>query len=135
MGFNQFIIQAGNTNLDTYDDESILLNYSIVDITNIASRNTSFTKEITIPGTPINNEFFQRIFDVNIDLEITSYNPKRAIPAKIIIGGSVVFQGNLQLLSIVKNQKQVEYNIVLTGILKNLLYNFGDYNLQQLDLS
>jgi hypothetical protein len=135
MGFNQFIIQAGNTNLETYDDESILLNYSIVDITNIASRNTSFTKEITIPGTPINNEFFQRIFDVNIDLGITSYNPKRAIPAKIIIGGSVVFQGNLQLLSIVKNQKQVEYNIVLTGILKNLLYNFGDYNLQQLDLS
>lgn len=133
--FNQFIIQVGNINLDTYDNESILLNYSIVDITDIASRSTSFSKEITIPGTPKNNEFFQRIFDVNIDIDITSYNPKRAIPAKIIIGGSVVFQGNLQLLSIVKNQKQVEYNIILTGILKNLLYNFADYTLQQLDLS
>jgi len=135
MGFNQFIIQAGNTQLDTYDDETILLNYSIVDITNVANRETSFSKEITIPGTPKNNQFFQNIFDVNVDLDITSYNPKRSIPAQIIIGSSTVFQGNLQLLSIVKNQKSVEYNIVLTGILKNLLYNFGDYTLQQLDLS
>ena len=132
---NQFKIIAGNTILDTYDNETILLNYSIVDITDIASRNTSYTKEITLPGTPLNNEYFKQIFDVNIDIGITSYNPKRAIPAKIVIGGSTVFQGNLQLLSITKNQKQVEYNIVLTGILKNLLYNFADYTLQQLDLS
>ena len=135
MEFNQFIIQAGDTQLDTYDDETILLNYSIVDITDIASRNTSFSKEITIPGTPKNNQFFQNIFDVNVDLEITSYNPKRAIPAQIMIGTRTIFQGNLQLVSITKNQKSVEYNIILTGILKNLLYNFGDYSLQQLDLS
>ena len=133
--FNQLTIQAGNTQLDCYDNESILLNYSIVDVKDTASRNTSFSKEITLPGTPKNNQFFKNIFDVNIDLEITSYNPKRALPAKIIIGSRTVFQGNLQLLSITKNQKQVEYNVVLTGILKNLLYNFGDYTLQQLDLS
>jgi hypothetical protein len=135
MAQNQFIIQAGDIQLDTYDDDSILLNYSIVDITDIASRNTSFSKELTIPGTPKNNDFFERIFDVNVDLSITSYNPKRAIPAQIIIGTRTVFQGNLQLVSITKNQQMVEYNIILTGILKNLLYNFGDYSLQQLDLS
>ena len=135
MAFNQFQIYANNTLLDTYDDLELSLNYQITDITDITTRSTSFSKTIVIPGTANNNEFFKNIFELNIDLSVSSYNPKVAIPCSISIGDDQVFVGNMQLLKVIKNQKLVEYEIIITGILKNLLYNFGDYFLSDLDLS
>lgn len=135
MAFNQFQIYANNTLLDTYDDLELSLNYQITDITDITTRQTSFSKTIVIPGTNNNNEFFKNIFELNIDLSVSSYNPKVAIPCSISIGDEQVFVGNMQLLKVVKNQKLVEYEIIITGILKNLLYNFGDYFISDLDIS
>lgn len=135
MAYNQFQIYANNTLLDTYDDLELSLNYQITDITDITSRSTSFSKTIVIPGTINNNEFFKNIFELNIDLSVSSYNPKVAIPCSISIGDNQVFVGNMQLLKVVKNQKLVEYEVIVTGILKNILYNFGDYFLSDLDLS
>jgi len=135
MAFNQFKIYANNTVLDTYDDFEISLNYQITDITDITTRSTSFSKTIIIPGTNVNNDFFENIFELNIDLSVSSYNPKVAIPCSITIGDEQVFTGNLQLLKVIKNQRLVEYEIVITGILKNILYNFADYFLTDIDLS
>jgi len=135
MAFNQFKIYANNTVLDTYDDFEISLNYQITDITDITTRSTSFSKTIIIPGTNVNNDFFENIFELNIDLSVSSYNPKVAIPCSISIGDEQVFTGNLQLLKVIKNQRLVEYEIVITGILKNILYNFADYFLTDIDLS
>ena len=73
MSFNQLQIVANTTVLDTYDDWDISLNYKIQDITDISKRETSFSKTIIIPGTKINNEFFENIFDLNVDISITSY--------------------------------------------------------------
>jgi len=135
MAFNQFQIYANNTLLDTYDDLELSLNYQITDITDITSRSTSFSKTIVIPGTNTNNEFFKNIFELNIDLSVSSYNPKVAIPCSISIGDDQVFVGNMQLLKVIKNQKLVEYEIIITGILKNILYNLGDYYLSDLDIT
>jgi hypothetical protein len=135
MAYNQFQIYANNTILDTYDDLELSLNYQITDITDITTRQTSFSKTIVIPGTKKNNKFFKNIFELNIDLSDSSYNPKVAIPCSVTIGDDEVFTGNMQLLKIIKNQRQVEYEIVITGILKNILYNFADYFLSDLDLS
>lgn len=135
MAFNQFKILANGTALETYDDFAISLNYQITDITDITSRKTSFSKTIVIPGTPSNNEFFQNIFELNVDISETSYNPKVAIPCSVRIGDEEVFAGNLQLLRVISNQKLVEYEIIITGILKNILFNFGDYYLSDLNLS
>ena len=134
MAFNQLQIIANGNYLDTYDNWDIALTYQIQDIVDITKKTTSFSKTILIPGTKTNNEFFQNIFDVNIDLAVTSYNPKISVPAQIRIGDQLVFEGNLELLQIIQNQKLVEYEIIITGILKNVLYNFGDYYLTQLNL-
>ena len=134
MAFNQFQLYANNIQLDTYDDLEISLNYQISDITDITTRNTSFSKTIVIPGTPKNNQFFKNIFELNIDLSVSSYNPKVALPCTIKFGDEEVFSGNLQLIKITTNQKSVEYEVIVSGILKNLLYNFGDYFLQDLEL-
>ena len=135
MSFNKLQIIANNVPLDTYDDWDISLNYQIQDILDITKRVTSFSKTIIIPGTKHNNNFFKNIFDLNVDLSISSYNPKKSIPCQISIGDEAVFTGNLELLQVIVNQKLVEYEIVVTGVLKNLLFNFGDYYLNDLNLS
>lgn len=135
MAFNLFTIVCGDTELDTFPDEQLLINYQIQDIIDIATRNTSYSKTIKLPNTPKNNTFFQNIFDLAVDISVTSYNPKRAIPASILIGGVEIFKGNLQLLSIVKNQQDHSYECVFVGLLKSFFYDLGDYDLTQLDLS
>jgi hypothetical protein len=105
MSFNQLQIIANNTVLDTYDDWDVSLNYQIQDILDISKRTTSFSKTIIIPGTKLNNEFFENIFDLNIDISITSYNPKRSLPCQIKIGDQAIFNGNLELLQVIVNQK------------------------------
>jgi hypothetical protein len=131
---NQFKIVSLGRELDTYDDIDISLTYQIDDIEDITVKKSSFSKTIILPGTPTNNDYFKNIFDVNIDISETSYNPKKALPVQVLIGDELVFQGNLQLLNIITNQKQVDYEIVITGVFKNIIIAFADYYLNQLNL-
>jgi hypothetical protein len=131
---NQFKIVSLGQTLDTYDDINISLTYQIDDIEDITVKKSSFSKTIILPGTPTNNEYFKNIFDVNIDISETSYNPKKALPVQVLIGDELVFQGNLQLLNIITNQKQVDYEVVITGVFKNIIIAFADYYLNQLNL-
>ena len=132
---NQFKIVSLGQTLDTYDDIDISLTYQIDDIEDITVKKSSFSKTIILPGTPINNEYFKNIFDVNIDISNTSYNPKKALPVSVLIGDELIFVGNLQLLNIITNQKQVDYEVVITGVFKNIMIGFADYYLNQLNLN
>jgi len=131
---NQFKIVSLGQTLDTYDNLDISLTYQIDDIEDITVKKSSFSKTIILPGTPANNEYFKNIFDLNIDISETSYNPKKALPVQVLIGDELVFQGNLQLLNVITNQKQVDYEIVITGVFKNIIIAFADYYLNQLNL-
>ena len=130
---NRFVVIADGKTLDTYDNISVSFNYQIEDILNITKRTTNYSKTITLPGTTFNNQFFKQIFDVNIDT--ITFNPKKAIPAHIRIGEQEVMEGVLQLLNVVVNQKQVDYEIVIFGRLKNIIQEWGDYNIKNIDLS
>ena len=55
---NTYELIVNNTILDTNNNIDISINYSIDDILDISKRNTSWTKTIVLPGTPINNKFF-----------------------------------------------------------------------------
>lgn len=130
---NNFQIVSNGQILDTYDDISVSFNYQIEDILDISKRNASFSKTITIPGTPFNNEFFKRLFDVNVDT--ITFNPKKAIPTIIRIGEEQIMSGVLQLLNVNINNNQVDYEVVIVGQLKNILNEFGELTLRNIDLS
>lgn len=130
---NQFKIVSLGKELDTYDNLDISLTYQIDDIEDITLKKSSFSKTIILPGTPTNNSYFQNIFDINIDLAQTTYNPKKALPVQVLIGDEQIFQGNIQLLNIITNQKQVDYEVVITGVFKNIIIGFADYYLNQLN--
>jgi hypothetical protein len=130
---NRFSVVADGKQLDTYDNIAVSFNYQIEDILDITKRTTSYSKTITLPGTPFNNKFFKQIFDVNIDN--ISFNVKKSIPANINIGEQTVMVGVLQLLNIVVNQDAVDYEVVIMGQLKNVLNEFGELTLRNIDMS
>jgi len=130
---NKFEVVANGITLDTYDKINVSINYQIEDILNITKRTTNYSKTITIPGTPHNNQFFKQIFDVNIDT--ITFNPKRAIPSVIRVGEQEVMNGVMMLLNVIVNQGQVDYEICVFGRLKNIIQEWGDYSLKNIDLS
>jgi hypothetical protein len=130
---NKFLVLADGKQLDTYDNIAVSFNYQIEDILDITKRTTNFSKTITLPGTPINNNFFKQIFDVNVDT--ISFNVKKSIPANINIGEQTVMTGVLQLLNIIVNQDAVDYEVVIMGQLKNILNEFGELTLRNIDMS
>lgn len=48
--------------LDLYEDIDTTFTYVIDDVKEFGSRNTSFSKTITIPGNEVNNKAFGHIF-------------------------------------------------------------------------
>jgi hypothetical protein len=130
---NQYKIIINEVELDTYEDDVISLNYQIDDILDITKRNANYSKTITLPGTSFNNKFFKQIFDVNIDN--ISFNPVVKLPATITIGDNTIMKGSLQLLNIIINQKSIEYEVVITGLLRNILIDITELSLRDIDLS
>jgi hypothetical protein len=129
---NNFKIYASDVLLDTFEENDISLNYKIQDILDVTKRNSPYSKTITIPGTPSNNEFFEQIFDVNVDNE---FNVNLKIPGRIVIGNSEVFRGDIRLISVNVDNKRITYEIQFNGILRDILSSVKDYNLRDLDLS
>jgi len=134
MGQNQFRIVSNGISLDTYDNLDFSFTYQIEDIEDVTTKKESYSKTILLPGTKINKEYFRQIQDVDIDISNTYYNPKKSLPVQVYIGDELIFNGNLQLLTVVENQKQVDFEVVITGVFKNIMIELSDYYISQLNL-
>ncbi len=130
---NTYRIIANQIELDTYDDINVSLNYQIQDILDISQRKTSWSKTISLPGTPANNKFFKQIFEVNI--HNVRFNPNKRIPAIVRIGDNEIFNGYLRLLNVFDTNKEITYEISITGSIKDIIKTMQDYTLRDLDLS
>lgn len=131
---NQFRILSNGVYLDTYDNLDFAFTYQIEDIEDITTKKESYSKTILLPGTKQNQDYFKQIQDVDIDISNTSYNPKKSLPVQVLVGDELIFNGNLQLLSIVQNQKQTDFEVVITGVFKNIMIALSDYYLNQLNI-
>ena len=118
--------------LDLYSDFPYSLNYTIADIRNPEARNSSFSKTIKLPGTDANNIIFDNIFEVNLE---GSFNPN--IRAFVIVYQNYipVFNGNLQLLKIYRDDDKIEYDVAIFGKIGDLFQKVADKLLTDLDLS
>lgn len=129
---NNYTIIANNTQLDTTNNFSISLNYEIENILSLDKRSTSWTKTIILPSTPTNDLFFNNIFDVNINL--TSFNPTKSIPAVIRSNDMQLFSGSLQLVNVNVDHKVVTYEVTIFGALSDLMGILSTKFLSDLDL-
>jgi hypothetical protein len=129
--------------LDLLQDISTEFNYSIDDINDFGSRNTSYSKTINISGTAINNRIFGFVFDLgNANFTDNSlpnvnynFNASKAAQCRIFIDKIQIFKGTLRILEIVIDDKTIEYQCSVFGELGGFINALGNNRLQDLDFS
>jgi hypothetical protein len=129
--------------LDLLQDISTEFNYSIDDVNDFGSRNTSYSKTINISGTAQNNKIFGFVFDLgNSNFTDNSlpnvnynFNASKAAQCRIFIDKVQIFKGTLRILEIVVDNKTIEYQCSVFGELGGFITALGNKRLQDLDFS
>jgi len=135
---------SGGLRVDLYDNVSIPLNYTILDVREPEKRKTNWSKTITIPGTKNNNRIFDHVYELSADGWITigntsvyeGFNPNLRLECVLNNDGVQVMKGNLQLKRISRDvYGNIEYEIAISGDLTSLFFDVGTAKLSDLDLS
>lgn len=132
-----------NYRLDISADISTLLNFAIDDIKDFASRSTTWSKTIVLPGTANNNKLFGHIFQIGQANDYTSssdnvnYNFNAAKSADCIIFQDQMqtFKGVLRLMQINITRGQIEYEVAVFGEISSLSVALSSKFLENLDFS
>jgi hypothetical protein len=121
--------------LDTYKEEPISLTYNIADISDISSRNSSFSKTIRLPDTRNNRAIFGDIADLAVSP--ANFNPNKKTKAWIMVDTAVVFEGYLQLRKVFFNKEieQGDYEVVIYADNDNFYKQLGDTFISDMDFS
>lgn len=129
--------------LDVTADVSHLLTFALDDIKDFSSRNTTFSKTITLPGTANNNYLFGSIYDVKIsnpysstaDNVATNFNAAVSADCLIFQSRLQVFKGTLRVLEVIIDNGMIEYEVSVVGELGGLVSAIGSDKLEDLDFS
>lgn len=128
-------VNGNQVYLDIDNSFGISLNYSISDINDISTKNSSYSKTIILPDTPINKKIFGYLFKLNT--KSNTFNPQKKTKCWVIKDTLTQMQGNIQLVSITynRNTNKNEYNCVIYADNDNLFKNIGEKYLSDLNLS
>ena len=129
--------------LDLLQDISTEFTYAIDDISDFGSKNTSFSKTISLSGTAKNNQIFGFIFDLgnanftddtlpNVNY---NFNASKSAQCKIFIDKVQIFKGTLRILEIVIQGNTIEYQCSVFGELGGFIDSLGNARLEDLDFS
>lgn len=132
-----------NQFLDITEDISALLTFAIDDVKEFATRNTTFSKTIVLPGTARNNKAFGYVFDVrnsnpynattaNVNV---NFNPAKRARAFIFQDQIQTFKGWLRLMEIRIDGGAIEYEVAVFGELYGFIAALGKNKLEDLDFS
>jgi hypothetical protein len=134
-----------NSRLDIYEDIGLELNLAIDDIKDFSSRNTTYSKTITVPGNANNNKIFGHIYSltsannygVNTDAPSVGYNfdPTKQTNAKIFVNKIQVFKGVLRLLEIKIKKGAIEYECAVFGELGGFASAIANKTLEDTELA
>ena len=136
-------IYVEDRKIDLLQDISTEFTYAIDDVSEFGSRNTSFSKTISIPGTANNNLVFGYIFELN-NANFTdntlpnvgyNYNVTKQANCKIFIDKVQIFKGTLRILEIVIDKETIEYQCSVFGELGGFINQLGNKRLEDLDFS
>jgi hypothetical protein len=117
-----FRLLAGDpaVQLDIFDDEDIQLSNNITGLFDVGVLPSDFTKQISIPGTKVNNAFFQHVYDISIDTPFL-FATNIKVPAYFDFDSVYLSDGYLQLNKVnLKANKFIEsYDITIYGSLSS----------------
>ena len=115
---------------DLQDTGLILYNYAFTDNDNPTAVKNSFSKQITLPGTPANAAIFghiSRLDRVTAIMHSQIFNPLTETPFEIRINGDEVLEsGYLRLDSVLREGRLVKgYKVTLYGGLGSFFYSLA----------
>jgi hypothetical protein len=117
--------------LDLFDDENIVVNSTIQNVSDIAKVFTDFSQQFTVPASPRNNEIFKHYYQNDVE---DGFIAKERQPARIEINFTPFRKGQIQLegAELVEGEAQ-HYSITFYGDVVSLKDLFGDDKLRDLD--
>ena len=116
--------------VDLDDNSFILFNYTMEDLSNPTIVKNSFSKQITLKGTPTNNEIFGNLYRTDRKTIFgdahtgVSFNPLRKTPFVIYNErNEIIESGYVKVDSVNKISGGYEYKVALYGGLGSLFYD------------
>lgn len=122
-----------NTELDLFDDESITLNRSIKNLTDISTVYTTFSQGFTVPASRTNNRIFEHWYRDDL---LTGFTGLQRLDAFITLNGQLIERGGIKLEgATIENGIPKDYKLGFYGNVSKLKELVGTDTLQKLDLS
>jgi len=128
-----FKLIARGVELDLFQDETIFLSNNVTGLFDIGLLPSDFTRQITIPGTRKNNEFFQHVYDIAVD-EPFLFKTNTKVIAQFDFDGFYVSQGYIQLNKVnIKENKYIDsYEVSIYGLLSSFKRDLQSITLNNL---
>jgi len=119
QGFT-FRLIANGTQLDTFADEEILISNNVTGLFDIGVLPSDLTRQITLPGTKVNNAFFEHVYDISIDNPFL-FATNIKVPAYFEFDSVYLSQGYIQLnkVNVVANKFIESYEVTMYGTLSS----------------
>lgn len=138
-GFNFRLMASGSLGykqLDTFQDEDILVSDNVTGLFDLGVLPSDFTRQITIPGTKVNNEFFEHVYDISVE-EPFLFRTNVKVPAYFDFDGIYISEGYLQLnkVNVYANKFVESYEISIYGGLSSFGRDINRYYLTDLTSS
>ena len=123
--------------LDLLQDISTEFTYTVDDVADFGSKNTSYSKTINLSGTARNNQIFGFVFDLgNANLSNDAlpnvnynFNASKAAQCRIFIDKVQIFKGTLRIMEIVIDKETIEYQCSVFGELGGFITALGNKKL------
>jgi hypothetical protein len=115
-----FRLIANGTQLDIFDDEDIKVSNNVTGLFDIGVLPATFTRQISLPGTKVNNAFFEHVYDISIDNPFL-FATNIKVPAYIDFDSVYLIDGYIQLnkVNVLANKYIESYEITLYGTLSS----------------
>jgi hypothetical protein len=118
MNQYQVILRATNNDQEQFDLEltnspQFLLDISTIEAGEIGKIFGISSQEFTLPGTQVNNQFFNNLFDLGTTPAVSL---TKTVPCQVLVNGQSVYNGKLYVNTIVTDQyNDVIYNCVVVN--------------------
>ena len=115
-----FRLVANNIELDLFEDEDIKLSNNVTGLFDIGVLPSDFTRQITLPGTKVNNAFFEHVYDISIDSPFL-FATNIKVPAYFDFDSIYLSDGYLQLnkVNVLANKFIDSYEVTIYGTLSS----------------
>ena len=131
LGVEIYKIESDYTKVDMFEDESVSITESLVNVRDIAKVFTPFSQQFNLPASKYNNKLFRHY--ENLSLE-NSFDARFRHNAIIKLNGIDYRKGQIQFKSVtLKDNKAHAYKVVFYGETVELKEILGDKELSTLD--